>query len=356
MKNDFTLISVLAAALLCVAGCTANPAPDGRKTGSDSVYSQGGMEVSKVASEMADTLAQTLSADLQSQERREADKQGNLRAKKPEYPRVAVTSFVDTDTYEDAGALGRQLGEFFIHELDRRGIPVVEYKTTGAISVAKDGELVFSRDWKKLASKARISNILAGTISRNKEGVVLVGRIIDLQNSQVMGSATGFVPYRQLPYCYRTADRNCSFEGVLSYYSYVPASGSSADTVTGKNGTKMEHQVLWIPLSGTDGAVSSSASGSSYSGYAKAGAREESSEEREARQKLWHDSYFNDKYYPTGAKVPATSTGNYEQFIHGHGSMRGTGSVIYPADTYLFQGHLVRDVHDQSQYQRIEDN
>lgn len=357
--------AAVAVAMAALAGCSANPAPDGRKMGSDDVYSQPGMEVSKVASQMADTLAKTLGADLQAQEREAADEKGNLRAKKPSYPRVAVTSFTDTDTYENAGSLGRQLGEFFIHELDRRGIPVVEFKTTGSISVSKDGEMVFSRDWRKLASQARIRHVLAGTISRNERGVVLSGRIIDMRTSQVMGSATGFVPYKNLPYCYRTADRNCSFEGVLSYYSYIPAGGAQERTVTGAHGTAMKDTVTY---SGTGAApaaggsyysAGTSASGATYSGNNPRTGKQmlhETSEERQARQKLWHDQSFNEQYYPSGASTAATSTGNYEQFIHGHGSMSGKGSVIYPADTYRYQGKLVRDVHDQSQYQRIEDN
>ncbi len=357
---------ICASAMIWLFGCTANPAPDGRKTGSDDVYSQPGMEVSKVASQMADTLAQTLGEDLRTQERQEADQKDNLRAKKPSYPRVAVTSFTDTDTYENAGSLGRQLGEFFIHELDRRGIPVVEFKTTGSISVSKDGEMVFSRDWKKLANQARIRHILAGTISRNERGVVLLGRIIDMRTSQVMGSATGFVPYKNLPYCYRTADKNCSFEGVISYSTYVPAGEVRNTTLKGANGTTLKDTVSYsTAYSGLSGAQAYGSAGNlSYTGVTYSGnnprtgksAIHETSEEREARQKLWHDQSFNDQYYPTGADVSATSTGNYEQFIHGHGSMSGKGSVIYPASTYRYQGKLVRDIHDESQYQRIEDD
>lgn len=334
MKLKFTLFTVLTS--LALAGCTANPAPDGTKSGNESVYSQHGMEVSKIASQMADTLADTLKNKLMQEARAEADERHALTAQKPTYPKVAVMSFVDTDTYENAGHLGRQLGEFFIHELDRRSIPVVEFKTTGTITVSKDGEIIFSRDWKKLASQAKIRHVLAGTISRNEKGVVLVGRIIDMATSDVKGSATGFVAYKYLPYCYRTAEKNCSFEGTLSYSTYM-AAGSG--TATGSKNVKT------VAASGTTIVPTTSSS-----------TRHEIVQERKAREKLQHDADFNDKYYPTGAKVPATSTGNYEQFIHGKGSMFGHSSVIYPADSYRFQGQLVRDVHDQSQYQRIEDN
>ncbi len=332
----------LITALLCalaISGCTANHAPDGRMTGDSKVYAQRGMEISKVASQMADTLTDTLWLDLKDQHR--------IDGSSTAYPTIGVTSFVDTDTYENAGVLGRQLGEFFIHELDRRGIPVAEFKLTGNITVTSDGEDVFTRNWKKLALKAKFRHVLAGTISRNEQGVVLLARIIDMQSSEVKGSATGFIPYRNLPYCYRTADKNCTFEGTDSYLTYIPS--SNANTTVEKNGIKDTVRSVTV--------VSSSANTlSSGSFYKNSGNIREDARDSKAREKLAHDPNFNDKYYPVGAKVSATSTGNYEEFIHDHGSMRGHSSVVYPADSYSVSGHLIRDVHDQSQYQRIDDN
>ena len=340
MTAKIKMITALICAL-AICGCTANRAPSGRTTGDGNVYSQHGMEVSKIASQMADTLLDTLWMDMKDKRRANG---GNMS-----YPTVGVTSFVDTDTYENAGVLGRQLGEFFIHELDRRGIPVVEFKTTGSITVTTDGEDVFTRNWKKLAGKAKFRHILAGTISRNEQGVVLLARIIDMQSSEVKGSATGFIPYRNLPYCYRTADKNCSFEGTASYLTYIPS--STGKTTVGKNGIKDTVRSATVVSS-----TSQYSSATPSSGYKTAANTHEDARDRKAREKLAHDPDFNSKYYPTGAKVSATSTGNYEEFIHDHGSMNGHSSVIYPADTYRVSGHLVRDVHDQSQYQRIDDN
>lgn len=324
-------------AWLTLSGCTSNvPKSNGE---SQDLYSKHGMEVSKVASEMADSLVKTLKQDLSK------EKSGGS-----EYPTIGVTSFVDTDTYENAGYLGRALGEFFIHELDRRGIPVSEFKLTGNISVSKDGEDVFSRDWKKLAGKARFRHILAGTITRNEQGVVLLSRIIDMQSAEVKGSATGFIPYKDLPYCYRTADKNCSFEGIVSYSTYIP-SANNVKTVSTDGSVKDTVTSVRVTSVSASSSAYTAAAGKKTNGNVKEDVRD-----RKAREKLEHDPDFNDKYYPLGASVPATSTGNYEQFIHDNGSMSGHGSVIYPADTYRVSGHLVRDVHDQSQYQRIADN
>ena len=336
MRATKLCLAVLTA-WLTLSGCSSTvPKSNGE---SQDLYAKHGMEVSKTASEMADTLVKTLKQDLAK------DKNGGS-----DYPKVGVTSFFDTDTYENAGYLGRALGEFFIHELDRRGIPVSEFKLTGNISVSKDGEDVFSRDWKKLAGKARFRHILAGTITRNEQGVVLLARIIDMQSSEVKGSATGFIPYKDLPYCYRTADKNCSFEGSISYSTYIPSSSTVKSVQT--NGS-VKDTVTSVQVSSVSASSSTYRSVSAGKNY---GSVNEDARDRKAREKLEHDPDFNDKYYPQEASVPATSTGNYEQFIHDNGSMSGHSSVIYPADSYRVSGHLVRDVHDQSQYQRIADN
>ena len=308
------------AALIAISGCTANPAPGGN--GGAQVYEQRGMEISKTVSEMADTLYATMIADLKAIDA--ANGKGSVR--NPSIPKVAVTSFVDTDTYENAGYLGRSMAEMFVHELDRRGIQVFDYKLTGSISITKDGEFVFSRNWKKLARQAMVKHILAGTLTRNDKGIVLNARVINMMNQTVVGSATGFIPYERLPMCYRTGEKNCSINGVNSYYQ----------TEDGK-----------VIVSG-----STSTETLSY---------EERQKRAEQRfiENGYHDNDFNDKYYVTGAKVPGTSTGNYERFRFNKKNSSwasvGVNPVIYPAQTYQYQGKLVRDVHDESQYSRTGD-
>ena len=129
MKANILLIAAFIMAL-SVNGCAANNA----KGGNESIYDRPGMEISKTASQMADTLCETFKHDLEAKARSDHSEFKN-------FPIVGVTSFVDTDTYENAGHLGRSLGEFFIHELDRRGIPVAEFKTTGSLSITEDGEV-----------------------------------------------------------------------------------------------------------------------------------------------------------------------------------------------------------------------
>lgn len=350
MERYFMKMLSLTACLI-LAGCSANPAHDGKAADTsylqESVYDQKGMEISKIVSMMADTLYQTMMNDLAKDTVTDKDSRGS-EITKPNLPKVAVTSFVDTDTYENAGYLGRSMAEMFVHELDRRGIGVFEYKLTGAISITKDGEFVFSRNWKKVARQAMVRHIFAGTLTRNDKGIVVVGRVINMSNSTVVGSATGFIPYERLPYCYRTGKKDCSLNGVTSYLydnGADPAKSVVKDTVKSRTVTVIDNTAS---SSTTDTPV--------YA--ASAEAREK------AKIKEFKDNYyrtdaelFNSKYYIKGAKVPATSSGNYERYMFNkeHSfSSSGKDPVVYPADTYLYQQKLVRDVHDQSQYSRTK--
>ena len=358
-RNIFKMLSL--AVCLILAGCEANPASQGNgapkehiANTSTNIYNQQGMEISKIVSQMADTLYNTMRNDLikESESNVQYDKDGNVIRTSSVMPKVAVTSFVDTDTYENAGYLGRSMAEMFVHELDRRGISVFEYKLTGAISITKDGEFVFSRDWKKVARQAMVRHIFAGTLTRNDSGIVVVGRVINMSTQTVVGSATGFIPYERLPYCYRTGKKDCSINGVTSYLyepGTITGNGNVTDTVVKRTVTKT--------------SVRASASTTDTPVYAMT-----DKERRKRQEQQFKDNYyrtdsdeFNAKYYVKGAKVPATSSGNYEHYMYnkehsflGFGN-RGKSTVIYPADTYMYQEKLVRDVHDQSQYSRTND-
>ncbi|HAR79967.1 MAG TPA: hypothetical protein DCR21_03965 [Succinivibrionaceae bacterium] len=337
------------AAALVLVGCSANNANNGNKIGNEHVYSGSGMQVSKVASQMSDVLFATMLRDLEVTQKTD-------NPKKVVFPRVAVTSFVDTDTYEDAGYLGRQLGEVFIHELDRRGIPVFEFKITGNISVSKTGEFVFSRNWRKIAQRAMVHHVLAGTITRNRDGVVLVARVINMEDSSVTGSSTGFIPYSELPYCYRTAEKNCTLYGVASYSSADPASSkvkNSGDYYGGAQSTYAYNSKGSKATAQNSKTQSTSSSGSASSSKEKSPAQV-------INDNIHHSSSFNSRYYPKGAKVPSTSTGNYEEYLYKNGSpvknFLGIGAqdpIIYPASSYQMKDQIVRDSHDASQYERF---
>ena len=308
------LITALFAAVLLTAGCTAKTALQDPR-----VYAQHGMEISRIASQMADTLYNTMYEHLAQQLVADGEVASRDRVKNVTMPQVAVTSFVDTDTYEAAGHLGRTLGEIFIHELSLRQVGVLEYKLTGSLAVGKQGEYVYSRDYKQLMQSVPLSHLLTGTMTRNADGVVLIARIVNLRTHEVIGSATGFIPYELLPYCYRTRASGCSLGNIAEYA--VP--GDKVASTRTANSTKANNS----PMSSQ--AVSSSTAAS--------------------------PALSSRVYGPT-------SQGNYPQFKQEQNGPLGgdwyggsADRVIYPAHSYLDEQRLVRVVHDESQYQRLRD-
>lgn len=54
---------------------------------------------------------------------------------------IAVTSFVDLQNMDTTNWLGNSVSEGFIHQFQRRGFKVVDFKTTGSIQVTQQGIL-----------------------------------------------------------------------------------------------------------------------------------------------------------------------------------------------------------------------
>ncbi len=107
---------------------------------------------------------------------------------------IAVTSFVDLKDLESTNWLGNQLSENFIHELQRHGLIIVDFKTTGHIRVTKDGDYVFTRDWKELPERQIIDYVVTGTMNKQEGGIMVNARMIGMQSRVVVASAQTFIP------------------------------------------------------------------------------------------------------------------------------------------------------------------
>lgn len=107
---------------------------------------------------------------------------------------VAVASFVDLKDLESTNWLGNQLAESFVHELQRHGLVVVDYKTTGHIRVTKEGDYVFSRDWKELPERQIIDYVVSGTMVEQEEGILVNARMVGIQSKVVVASSQSFIP------------------------------------------------------------------------------------------------------------------------------------------------------------------
>jgi len=107
---------------------------------------------------------------------------------------VAIASFVNLNDLESTNWLGNQLSENFIHEFQRHGLVVIDFKTTGHIRVTKEGDYVFSRDWKELPKRQIIDYVVTGTMMEKDDGIMVNARMIGMQSRVVVASAQSFIP------------------------------------------------------------------------------------------------------------------------------------------------------------------
>jgi TolB-like protein len=107
---------------------------------------------------------------------------------------IAIASFVNLKDLESTNWLGNQLSESFIHEFQRHGLIVVDFKTTGHIRVTPDGDYTFTRDWKELPERQIIDYVVSGTMMEQDGGVMVNARMIGMQSRVVVASAQSFIP------------------------------------------------------------------------------------------------------------------------------------------------------------------
>lgn len=107
---------------------------------------------------------------------------------------IAITSFVDLQNMDATNWLGNSVSEGFIHQFQRRGFKVVDFKTTGSIQVTQQGDFALSRDWKELAQEQEIQYVLTGTMLRQEGGVLVNARVVGMQSRIVVATAQGFLP------------------------------------------------------------------------------------------------------------------------------------------------------------------
>jgi len=107
---------------------------------------------------------------------------------------IAIASFVDLQNLESTNWLGNQLSESFVHEMQRHGLVVIDFKTTGHIRVTAEGDYVFSRDWKELPERQIIDYVVTGTMMKQEEGIIVNARMIGMQSRVVVATAQSFIP------------------------------------------------------------------------------------------------------------------------------------------------------------------
>ncbi len=111
-------------------------------------------------------------------------------------PVIGVTSFVDfNNNLKSVTPFGNRVAEHFINELQRSGFLVADYKVRDTISIANNGDLVFSRNTNELNAESTMTHVLAGNIMYQEKGLKIIARVVDFDNKWVIASSSVFMPY-----------------------------------------------------------------------------------------------------------------------------------------------------------------
>lgn len=108
---------------------------------------------------------------------------------------IAVTTIVDLDaSLNKSNQLGNQIAESFIHQLQKFGYGVVDFKTMSTIDVSNRGDFVLSRDIEKLSESSMANYVLAGTLIYRPNGVAVNTRVINVHSKHVVATSRKLIP------------------------------------------------------------------------------------------------------------------------------------------------------------------
>ena len=106
-----------------------------------------------------------------------------------------VTTFVYADSdLKQLPHYSHHIAESIQHELHMFGLPVIDFKSTGALRVTADGDFIRSRDYKELKGQVRMDYVVAGTLTPQSDGVWVNAKIIGIESSALVASSQLFIP------------------------------------------------------------------------------------------------------------------------------------------------------------------
>lgn len=190
---------LLAASVMVLTSCAYSPIYNGKES-----YSGSKFMLMESPRHTMDFFVESLTDEL-------VQSNTSVSARTP----IAVASFVDLQNMDATNWLGNSVSEGFIHQLQRRGFKVVDFKTTGSIQVTSNGDFALSRDWKDLAQEQQIQYVLTGTMLRQEGGVLVNARVIGMQSRIVVASAQGFLPADRIGRDLDTLNHMRTEDGVL---------------------------------------------------------------------------------------------------------------------------------------------
>jgi len=108
---------------------------------------------------------------------------------------IAVTTIVDLDaSLNKSNQLGNQIAESFIHQLQKFGYGVVDFKAMNSIDISSRGDFVLSRDIEKLSESSMANYVLAGTLIYRTNGVAVNTRVINVHSKHVVATSRKLIP------------------------------------------------------------------------------------------------------------------------------------------------------------------
>jgi TolB-like protein len=132
--------------------------------------------------------------------------------------RLVFTTLVNLDDLRQTSKFGRAMSESLATRLFQHGYGVVELRKIENILVAdKSGELVLSRETKRLAAEHEADAIVAGTYSMTPGTVIINVKVLDVGSQEVL-SVGGLELQRSYTINYLLADRGGMVDSKLSGY------------------------------------------------------------------------------------------------------------------------------------------
>ncbi|MDM8568332.1 FlgO family outer membrane protein [Thiotrichales bacterium HSG1] len=103
---------------------------------------------------------------------------------------ILVTSFVNIDNVQQSSTFGRIVGEQIGSRLAQSGYKVIEMKmrTSNVFVQERTGELLLSRELRKISLQHDAYAVVVGTYAVGKESVYVVAKLIRAKDSVILSS------------------------------------------------------------------------------------------------------------------------------------------------------------------------
>ncbi len=109
--------------------------------------------------------------------------------------KIAVASFVHLDAgMRTTSRLGIQLAEFFIHDLQAIGLPVMEHRLADELTRDMAGDFALERATGSIPFIHNVGYVLVGTLIENNRGLIINARLVHTKSQKVVAASSRLLP------------------------------------------------------------------------------------------------------------------------------------------------------------------